>query len=186
MEFWQAGTDATDCHVDALARVARPGVVLLNKANDAEAKDRTIVHEQGLEIFSNATDTKGRPFEIIEIEEPDPELFPPGGLGNSPPVRSYVNYVLANEGIILPQFGDPAYDAAAIRVVQRLLGDRENLPRSDGRIATVRRRTSCSDAGNAYGLAKQIIEPMTRSCWRTLAKVRAPDYQSISLRLAHN
>ncbi len=121
------GIDATDCHVDALARFARPGVVLLSKANEVNATDRTVVYEEALEILSSSTDAKGRPFEIIEIEEPDPELFPPGGFGDSPPIRSYVNYVLVNGGIILPQFGDPAHDAAAIRVAQRVFGDERRI-----------------------------------------------------------
>ncbi|OAA77200.1 peptidylarginine deiminase-like enzyme [Akanthomyces lecanii RCEF 1005] len=119
--------DATDCHVDALARFVRPGVVLLSKANEVEAKDRTIVYEEAFEILANASDAMGRPFEIVEIEEPDQEMFPPSDFGHSPPVRSYVNYVLANGGIILPQFGDPAHDAAAIRAVQRLFGDERRI-----------------------------------------------------------
>ncbi|KAM0739638.1 hypothetical protein ACQRIT_004822 [Beauveria bassiana] len=123
----RVGVDATDGHIDALARFARPGVVLLSKANEVTPTDRTIIYEEALEILQSGTDAKGRPIEIIEIEEPDSELFSPDDFDNHPPVRSYVNYVLVNGGIILPQFGDPAHDAAAIRVAQRVFGEERRI-----------------------------------------------------------
>ncbi|KAK5994282.1 Agmatine deiminase [Cladobotryum mycophilum] len=119
--------DSTDCHIDALVRFVRPGILILSKANEVEPGPWTEVYEEALEILSSATDAKGRPFEILEVEEPDPELFPGGGFEDDPPVRSYVNYLLVNGGIILPQFGDPAHDAAAIRTAQRLFGDERRI-----------------------------------------------------------
>jgi agmatine deiminase len=131
----RAGLDSTDCHITALARFVRPGVILLSKANEVKPTDWTVVYEEALEILSSATDAKGRPFEIIEVEEPDEECFeaPPTGIqgvkgfDNGRPVRSYVNYLLVQGGIILPQFGDPAHDAAAIRTSQRLFGDERRI-----------------------------------------------------------
>ncbi|OTA03058.1 peptidyl arginine deiminase [Trichoderma parareesei] len=121
------GLDSTDCHIDALARFVRPGVIALSKANEKEPTDWTVVYEEALEILSSATDAKGRPFEIVEIEEPDEEIFEGGGFGDDRAVRSYVNYLLVNGGIILPQFGDPAHDAAAIRAAQMLFGDERRI-----------------------------------------------------------
>ncbi|EJP61556.1 agmatine deiminase [Beauveria bassiana ARSEF 2860] len=123
----RVGVDATDGHIDALARFARPGVVLLSKANEFTPTDRTTIYEEALEILQSVTDAKGRPIEIIEIEEPDSELFSPDDFDNHPSVRSYVNYVLVNGGIILPQFGDPAHDAAAIRAAQRVFGEERRI-----------------------------------------------------------
>ncbi|PNP43126.1 hypothetical protein TGAMA5MH_05059 [Trichoderma gamsii] len=129
------GLDSTDCHIDALARFARPGVILLSKANEVKPTDWTVVYEETLEILSSATDAKGRPFEIIEIEEPDEDLFDPPpkdvkgvkGIEEDRAVRSYVNYFLPAGGVILPQFGDPAHDAAAIRTAQRVFGDERRI-----------------------------------------------------------
>ncbi|OAA46820.1 Peptidyl-arginine deiminase, Porphyromonas-type [Metarhizium rileyi] len=129
------GLDSTDCHIDALARFVRPGVIALSKANEVKPTDWTVVYEEALDILSSATDAKGRPFEIMEIEEPDEEVFEPPpkgikgikGIEEERPVRSYVNYLLVNGGIILPQFGDPAHDAAAIRTAQRLFGDERRI-----------------------------------------------------------
>ncbi|OAR02999.1 hypothetical protein LLEC1_03836 [Akanthomyces lecanii] len=130
--IWIPGRDSADptaCHVDALARFARPGVVLLSKANEAVESDRTITYKAALKTLGSATDARGRPFEIIEIEEPGAELFSSEPFDNCTPVRSYVNHVLVEGAVILPQFGDPAHDAAAIGVVQRVFGnDRRIVP----------------------------------------------------------
>ncbi|KAL7813731.1 putative agmatine deiminase [Trichoderma gracile] len=121
------GLDSTDCHIDALARFVRPGVVLVSKANETKPTDWTVVYEESLEILSSATDAKGRPFEILEVEEPNEELFEEGGFNDDRAVRSYVNYLLVNGGVILPQFGDPAHDATTIRTAQRVFGDERRI-----------------------------------------------------------
>ncbi|KAH8122217.1 agmatine deiminase [Trichoderma asperellum] len=129
------GLDSTDCHIDALARFVRPGVILLSKANEEKPTDWTVVYEEALEILSSATDARGRPFEIIEVEEPDEDLFEPPpkgalrvkGIEDDRAVRSYTNYLLVNGGIILPQFGDPSHDAAAIRAAQMLFGEERRI-----------------------------------------------------------
>ncbi|GJN76019.1 hypothetical protein PLICBS_010130 [Purpureocillium lilacinum] len=121
------GIDSRDCHIDSLVRFARPGVLLLSKANEVKKSDWTVVYEEARDILSSATDAKGRPFDIVEVEEPDEDLFDGNGFDHSRPVRSYANFVLVNGGIILPQFGDPAHDAAAIRVAQRLFGDQRRI-----------------------------------------------------------
>lgn len=127
--------DSTDCHIDALARFVRPGVILLSKANEAKPTDWTVVYEEARDILSSVTDAKGRPFEIIEVEEPDEEFFDPPpkgirgvkGIEDDRAVRSYVNYFLVSGGVILPQFGDPAHDAGAIRAAQQAFGNERRI-----------------------------------------------------------
>lgn len=140
------GIDSTDCHIDALVRFIKPGLLIISKPNEIEASEWTSVYKEALEILSVATDAKGRRFEIIEVEEPDPEAFPPeGGFENNRAVYSYVSYVLVNGGVVLPQFGDPKHDAAAVRVMQQLFGNErgifpvliEELPRLGGSIHRV-------------------------------------------------
>ncbi|KAL7939387.1 hypothetical protein V8C35DRAFT_326438 [Trichoderma chlorosporum] len=136
------GIDSTDCHVDALVRFIRPGLLILSKSNEVKQTEWTRVYEEALEILSNATDANGHPFNIVEIEEPDEKYFDGGGFENDPPIRSYVNYLLVNGGIILPQFGDPGHDGEAIRTIQGLYGDErvifpvliDELPRLGGGI----------------------------------------------------
>lgn len=129
------GIDSTDCHIDALARFIRPGVIMLSKANEVKPTEWTTVYEEALEILSSSVDAKGRPFEIVEVEEPDEECFEPPpkgvkgvkGIEEDRAVRSYVNYFLTQGGVIVPQFGDPAHDAAAIRAAQMVFGDERRL-----------------------------------------------------------
>lgn len=51
----------------------------------------------------------------------------PRAFDSDRPVWSYVNYLLVNGGIILPQFGDEAHDTAAIRIPQRAFGDERRI-----------------------------------------------------------
>ncbi|KAL6904478.1 putative agmatine deiminase [Trichoderma evansii] len=145
------GMDSTDFHIDGLVRFTRPGHLIISKPNGTKTIEWTAVYKEALEILSVATDAKGRPFEIIEIEEPDPEIFPPeGGFQNKRALYSYVSYVLVNGGVILPQFGDPKQDEIAAGVMQQLFGNErgifpvliEDLPRLGGGIHRVTQEIS--------------------------------------------
>ncbi|PTB37560.1 hypothetical protein M441DRAFT_60750 [Trichoderma asperellum CBS 433.97] len=72
------GIDSIDGHIDALVRFIRPGVLITNKPNETKEGERTTVYREALEILSVTTDAKGRLFEVIGVEEPDPETIPPG------------------------------------------------------------------------------------------------------------
>ncbi|KAM0257012.1 hypothetical protein ACHAQJ_004605 [Trichoderma viride] len=83
--------DSTDRHIDALVRFVRPSELILGKANEVEEGERATIYKEDLEILSNKTDAKGRPFQINEMEKPDPLLLPRDGLEGDPSMRSYVN-----------------------------------------------------------------------------------------------
>ncbi|KAL7811026.1 porphyromonas-type peptidyl-arginine deiminase [Trichoderma aethiopicum] len=136
------GLDSTDCHIDAIVRFVEPGVVLLSKANEEEPTDWTIVYEETLKILSSSLDAMDSPFKIIEVEEPDEDLFDEGGFKGDRAVRSYVNYLLVNGGVIWPRFGDGAHDFAALQLAQSVFEPHrrvypiliEELPRLGGGI----------------------------------------------------
>jgi agmatine deiminase len=113
MEF-----DTTDGHVDNLACFARPGVVSVLAERDPSDSHYEVLHEnrRRLEL---SKDTSGRALEIVEFQQPARQE----SLGARIPL-SYVNHYIANGGIILPVFGDPA-DAAAIETASDLHPDRE-------------------------------------------------------------
>ncbi|KAH8122304.1 agmatine deiminase [Trichoderma asperellum] len=120
--------DSTDCDIDALVRFIRPGVLIISKPNETKESEWTTFYKEALKILSITTDAKGRLFEIIEVEEPDPETFPPGdGFADYRAMYSYVSYVLVNGGVILPQFGEPKHDAAAVCVMQSLFGNERGI-----------------------------------------------------------
>lgn len=122
------GVDTTDCHIDALVRFARPGVVLLSRPTGPPDAVWARVYEKTREILSCAVDAEGRSLEMIDVQEPHPDVL---GLGEEattgaepegPPVTSYVNYLLVNGGIIVPQFGDKKADASAMATLGEVFG----------------------------------------------------------------
>lgn len=128
--------DVTDYHIDGLVRFVAPGKVLLSKPSDLGDDVVTRIYEESYDILENSTDAKGRRLEIVEIAEADMYNL---GLDRKTlkdiesgkedaPAFTYVNYLLVNEGVIFPQFGDRKADAAALKVIQRLYKDRDVEP----------------------------------------------------------
>ncbi len=119
--------DETDGHVDNLCCFVRPGVVLLHACRDSSDPNHE-VYKDARARLENATDAQGRSFEIVEIEQPRPRKGPKG----DKLAASYVNFYIANEGVIIPAFDDPRDEAAFDtigkcfpdhKVVQVLAGD---------------------------------------------------------------
>ncbi|MER5637981.1 agmatine deiminase family protein [Kitasatospora sp. NPDC002227] len=103
-----AGQDITDCHVDALARFADPGTVVLHRPGPDTPPDVwSTASDQALQVLSAATDAKGRPLKVVELTEPVVE-----GKGKDF-LATYLNYYVCNGGVIVPRFGDQAADDRA-------------------------------------------------------------------------
>jgi len=110
---------ATDGHVDNLACFVRPGVVMaLAPANDRVA-NRDALQENLIRLRA-AEDARGRKLEIIEVPQPQRihkdyhgEVFH----------GSYVNFYIANGGIVMPSFEDSndrvAYDLVSAAFPER-------------------------------------------------------------------
>jgi agmatine deiminase len=128
--------DETDGHVDNLCCFVRPGVVALTWTDDPGDPQywRSML---AYETLAQATDARGRSLEIHKIHQPGPlylshdEAFGVERKGGThmriPGQRlagSYINYYVANGGVIVPAFDDP-YDEAALETIQRLYPDRE-------------------------------------------------------------
>ncbi|KAM3417691.1 hypothetical protein BST61_g5926 [Cercospora zeina] len=112
------GYDITDDHIDALARFAAPGVVLLGKPFCEDDAYEMESHLALKEALSDETDATGRRFTIIDVPEPDVEAL----LGEdydpeSGPVASYVNFHIVNGAVIVPAFGQEQRDAEAARLI---------------------------------------------------------------------
>lgn len=128
--------DITDYHVDGLARFIAPGKVLLSKPSQLGDDVMTRIYEEAYDVLENSTDAKGRRLEIVEIAEADMysvgldrKLLKDIESGKEDgPAFTYVNYLLVNDGVIFPQFGDRKADAAALKTIQRLYRDREVEP----------------------------------------------------------
>ncbi|MEV4505789.1 agmatine deiminase family protein [Streptomyces klenkii] len=112
------GEDVTDCHVDALARFAAPGTVLLSSPPPGAKPDVwTRVYEQARATLEAATDARGRPLEIVELPEPDPAAL---GRRGEDFLGCYANYYVANGAVIVPRFGDRRADERAASLLAGL------------------------------------------------------------------
>lgn len=131
------GDDDTNGHIDNMCCFVKPGEVMLSWTDDETDPQ----YERSLEAFSvlsNATDASGRKFEIIKIHVPGPlymtdeeatgvktddEAKP--RVAGTRLAASYVNFYIANGGIILPQFGDQKWDDEAVRVLSQTFPNHE-------------------------------------------------------------
>lgn len=126
--IWLPGVqnaDTTDCHIDALARFAGPTMVVLSRPASTRQKVWIEAYEEAKRVLANARDAKGRRLLVVDVPEPDisslkdahPEMIP-----------SYVNYFHAAGSVIIPQFGSPNTDAAAVSILGELFPEKEIVP----------------------------------------------------------
>jgi agmatine deiminase len=128
--------DETSGHVDNLCCFVRPGVVALTWTDDKSDPQYEISLE-AYERLRQATDAKGRRFEIHKIHQPGPICITPeesegvdvveGTLPRRAGDRlagSYINFYITNGGVVMPVFDDP-HDQAAMDTVQQLFPERK-------------------------------------------------------------
>jgi agmatine deiminase len=114
--------DETAGHIDNLACFVRPGVVAALTCNDPQDSNYAALQDNLLRL-RRASDAQGRQLEIIEIEQPA-RRDDNSGLRLA---LSYINFYIANGGIIMPTFDDPA-DEAAIATLTKAFPDHEVVP----------------------------------------------------------
>ncbi|XP_078439593.1 porphyromonas-type peptidyl-arginine deiminase family protein [Wolffia australiana] len=132
------GDDDTNGHVDNMCCFARPGVVLLAWTDDTS--DPQYQRSMGdLSVLSTTSDAKGRKLEIIKLHIPGPlnmtqeeaqGISNPSGsamprLAGTRLAASYINFYIANGGVIAPAFGDKKWDDDAFRVLSATFPEHE-------------------------------------------------------------
>lgn len=115
------GADITDYHIDALARFAAPGRIVIQMGDAIDTADKwSRAAFATREVLSGAKDAAGRGFELTRLPEP-----------RRPRVRardfvaSYVNYYVCNRAVVMAEFGDRDTDLEAQRILARLHPGRE-------------------------------------------------------------
>ena len=94
--------DETDGHVDNIACFVAPGRVLVGVPSSRTHADFAPVME-AIRRLSETRDAEGRRIEIIEVEQPQTQRQDWRG---RPLQASYVNFYLANGGVVMPGFDD--------------------------------------------------------------------------------
>ena len=151
--------DETDGHVDNLCCFVKPGEVLLTWTDDPDDPQYEI-SRQALAMLSAETDARGRPLIVHKIHQPDPMVVSAAecaGLDASQTAKprragdhlaaSYVNFYIANGGIVMPLFDD-AHDRTARDLLARLFPDRK--------VVGVRSREILLGGGNIHCITQQI------------------------------
>lgn len=108
--IWLPGgleNDETDGHVDNVACFARPGLVVAMATDDRDDPNWEPL-QANLEVLRSATDAAGRSLEVVTLPQPRRRLDAAG----QRLALSYVNFYLANGGVVAPAFDDPADDKA--------------------------------------------------------------------------
>ena len=114
------GTDeGTNGHVDNVACFVKPGTVLALSCSDKSDSFYEKINEN-LEILKISTDSKGRRLKVIELEMSYKRLIP-----NDDEPSSYINFYIANNGIVMPSFEDEKADYNAKAVVQSAFPDKK-------------------------------------------------------------
>lgn len=127
--------DETDGHIDNLACFVAPGEVLLTWTDD-ESDPQYAISRAAYTTLEQMTDAVGRSLRIHRIHQPHPMTLTAtesssissytGAMNRRPGDRlaaSYINFYLANGGIIAPSFDD-SFDEPAYRLLSRLFPDR--------------------------------------------------------------
>lgn len=134
------GDEMISGHVDNICCFAGPSTVLLSWIDDTS--DPQYAHSAAaFDILSSTTDAKGRKLDIIKIHVPGPlYTTEEEGLqfadlvdkGQERLAGSYVNFYIANGGIIAPAFGD-RWDEEARKVLEKAFPNHEVVMVEGGR-----------------------------------------------------
>jgi agmatine deiminase len=98
--------DITDGHVDGLVSFVKPGVVLYESDPSATGSALRLAADNR-RALETAIDASGHRLQIISIDDAYQVQTP-----HSMFSRSYVNFYIANGGIVMPKFGVPGDDRA--------------------------------------------------------------------------
>lgn len=152
--------DETNEHVDNVCAFVRPGEVVLAWTEDRQDPQYEMSLAD-LQILERETDAAGRHFKIHKLPIPQKMVcmtteeisgfsFEPGEDEREEGERlaaSYVNFYIANGGVIVPQFGDD-HDAEAVRILGDCFPER--------RIYPVYARDIIVGGGNIHCITQQI------------------------------
>jgi len=128
--------EETDGHVDGICAFIKPGVLVVDWSDDPDSPEYAVCR-QVYEQLSRATDASGRHFELHKLPaatpapitqaEADSIITSPGSYprrAGDPIGGTYVNFYMANGGVVMPFYDDPN-DEPARDILAKLLPDRE-------------------------------------------------------------
>ena len=110
--------DDTDGHVDNLACFSKPGqVIVLTESNQDDSNFWRL--NKNLQTLKLSADASGNPIEVLALQQPARQEYEGERLPSS-----YVNFYIANGGIIMPGFDDKM-DQPALELIRSTFPDHE-------------------------------------------------------------
>lgn len=114
--------DDTDGHIDDLARFVDDSMIVACIEKDRELPNHPVL-DDNLNRLRDFTRPDGRSFEVIEIALPEACAVPGWRLPLLP--ASYVNFLILNDGLLVPTFRQKRNDDRALGLLRELFPDRE-------------------------------------------------------------
>jgi agmatine deiminase len=129
--------DETNGHVDQLCCFARPGEIVLAWTDDPDNIYYDVVRE-AYETLMRTPDAQGRTFKIYKLPLAEPMFLTKEeaeGIeindiayrreAGMPLVDTYINFYIANGGIVVPTFNQPKCDNLALETLSEAFPDRK-------------------------------------------------------------
>ena len=114
--------DLTDGHIDNIARFFKPdGIVAAVEPNRRDPNRRRL--QENLERLKSFRTPAGKKLEIVELPMPKPF-----GFRAQQVPASYVNFMIINGAVLVPQFRQKQRDAAACAILADCFRGREIIP----------------------------------------------------------
>ncbi|MEM6506289.1 MAG: agmatine deiminase family protein [Planctomycetota bacterium] len=123
--------DDTDGHIDDVARFVSPDCVAVVVAPEGHADHAAT--QRNLSALQQARDQDGDALQIVGLPTPEPILYDFPTLpsvetpGPAPVPASYANFLIANDAVFVPAFGQAA-DEVACGVLEKVLPGRSVVP----------------------------------------------------------
>lgn len=115
--------DDTDGHIDDITRFIREDVVLtMVEKRDSDPNYRVL--EQNRERLADLRTSTGGRVEVLTLEMPEP-LVPRGGWRLDRLPASYANFLIINDAVLVPVFGQGKRDTHALGFIGECLPGRE-------------------------------------------------------------
>ena len=169
LDYGLASDDDTNGHVDNWACFVQPGHVVLawtdDETNQGENYRRC---RHSLAQLESATDARGHTLTIHKLYLPDPMFYTDEEIesltvktptADNPAIveprqvgealaGSYVNFYIANQAVVVPQYGDLVHDAKALETLRPLFPNRE--------VVGVATREILIGGGNIHCITQQV------------------------------
>ncbi len=126
--FWLASGiegDDTDGHIDDIARFVNDSTLVISRETDGSNPNHRVLAENRERLGDFRLPDGSRP-EIIEIDLPEACHVPGWRLPVLP--ASYVNFLILNDAVLVPVFGQEKRDRNAVGLLGELFAGREIVP----------------------------------------------------------